>query len=235
MVAPARGETAAVEVDGRTIEVTNPAKVFFSARGDTKLDLVRYYIAVGAGALRGVLERPTVLKRFPNGAEGEFFYQKRVPEKRPEWLETVTVTFPSGRSAEELCPLDVAHIVWAVNLGCLDLNPWPVRRSDVDHPDELRVDLDPQPDVDFGRAAGGARGAGGPRRRGSRRLPEDLGLARHPRQRADPASLDLQRGAPGGGGARPRGGAEGAGHRHLGLVEGGARQPGLHRLQPERP
>jgi DNA ligase D-like protein (predicted polymerase) len=139
-----------VEVDGRTVKISNPDKVFFAARGETKLDLVHYYVAVGAGARRGVYERPTVLKRFPNGAEGDFFYQKRVPEKgRPDWLETVTVEFPSGRSAEELCPVDVAHIVWAVNLGCLDLNPWPVRRGDVDHPDELRVDLDPQPDVSF--------------------------------------------------------------------------------------
>jgi DNA ligase D len=140
---------ATVEVDGRTVTVSNPTKVFFSARGETKLDLVRYYMAVGAGALRGVYERPTVLKRYPNGAEGEFFYQKRVPPQRPPWLETCTVSFPSGRHAEELCPVDVAHIVWAVNLGCLDLNPWPVRRSDVDHPDELRVDLDPQPGVPF--------------------------------------------------------------------------------------
>ena len=138
-----------VEVDGRTLTVSNPSKVFFSARGETKLDLVEYYIAVGAGALVGVRERPTVLKRFPNGAEGEFFFQKRVPAKRPEWLETVTVSFPSGRDAEELCPVDVAHLVWAVNLGCLDLNPWPVRRSNVDHPDELRIDLDPQPGVAF--------------------------------------------------------------------------------------
>jgi DNA ligase D-like protein (predicted polymerase) len=90
-----------------------------------------------------------VLKRYPDGAEGPFFYQKRVPASRPPWLETMTVTFPSGRSAEELCPVDVAHILWAVNLGCLDLNPWPVRRGDPDHPDELRVDLDPQPDVPF--------------------------------------------------------------------------------------
>ena len=138
-----------VEVDGRTLTVSNPSKVFFSARGETKLDLVEYYIAVGAGALVGVRERPTVLKRFPNGAEGEFFFQKRVPAKRPEWLETVTVSFPSGRDAEELCPVDVAHLACALNLGCLDLNPWPVRRSDVDHPDELRIDLDPQPGVAF--------------------------------------------------------------------------------------
>jgi DNA ligase D-like protein (predicted polymerase) len=137
-----------LEVDGRTVRVTNPDKVFFSARGETKLDLVRYYVAVGEGALRGVYERPTVLKRYPDGAQGEFFYQKRVPEKgRPDWLETVVVSFPSGRHAEELCPVDVAHVAWAANLGCLDLNPWPVRRHDVDHPDELRVDLDPQPGV----------------------------------------------------------------------------------------
>ncbi|MEX2100569.1 MAG: non-homologous end-joining DNA ligase [Acidimicrobiia bacterium] len=138
-----------LEVAGRTVRVTNPDKVFFPTRGETKLDLVQYYLAVGDGALRGVFERPTVLKRFPDGALGEPFFQKRVPEKRPEWLETVTVTFPSGRSADELCPVDVAHLVWAVNLGCLDLNPWPVRRSDVDHPDELRVDLDPQPGIPF--------------------------------------------------------------------------------------
>jgi len=124
-----------IEVAGRTVRVSNPDKVFFAARGETKLDLVRYYLAVGEGALRGVRERPTVLKRYPNGASGEFFYQKRVPAPRPEWLETVTVQFPSGRSAEELC--------------CLDLNPWAVRRTDLDHPDELRVDLDPQPDVPF--------------------------------------------------------------------------------------
>ena len=138
-----------VEVDGRTVRISNPDKIFFSARGETKLDLVRYYLAVGPGALLGVRERPTVLKRYPDGAGGEFFYQKRVPTPLPEWLQTVTVTFPSGRSARELCPVDVAHLVYAANLGCLDLNPWAVRRPDVDHPDELRVDLDPQPGVEF--------------------------------------------------------------------------------------
>ncbi|MFN8035732.1 MAG: DNA polymerase domain-containing protein [Acidimicrobiia bacterium] len=129
--------------DGRTVRLSNPSKVFFPARGETKLDLAEYYLAVGAGALRGVYERPTVLKRYPDGALGDPFFQKRVPDKRPEWLETVRVTFPSGRFADELCPVDVAHLLWAVNLGCLDLNPWAVRRHDVDRPDELRVDLDP--------------------------------------------------------------------------------------------
>ena len=142
-------EETEIEVDGRAVRISNPSKVYFPARGETKLDLAEYYVAVGAGALIGVRERPTVLKRYPDGATGEPFFQKRVPEKRPEWLETVTVTFPSGRQADELCPVDVAHIVWAANLGCLDLNPWPVRRVDVDHPDELRVDLDPQPGVPF--------------------------------------------------------------------------------------
>lgn len=131
------------------VKVTNPDKVFFTARGETKLDLIHYYLAVGEGALRGVRLRPTVLKRFPNGAEGDFFFQKRVPDSRPPWIETVTVSFPSGRTATELCPVDVAHVIWAANLGCLDLNPWPVRRGDVDHPDELRIDLDPSPGVGF--------------------------------------------------------------------------------------
>lgn len=138
-----------IEVDGREVKLSNPDKVFFSARGETKLQLAEYYLAVGEGALRAVKMRPTVLKRFPDGAEGEMFFQKRVPKSRPDWLQTTVVAFPSGRTAEELCPADVAHVIWAVNLGCLDLNPWAVRRWDLDHPDELRVDLDPQPGVGF--------------------------------------------------------------------------------------
>lgn len=137
-----------LEVDGRTVRLSNPDKVYFPERGETKLDLARYYLSVGDGALRGVRSRPTVLKRYPDGATGDFFYQKRVPAKgRPEWLKTCKVTFPSGRTADELCPVDLAHIVWAVNLGCLDLNPWPVRSWDTERPDELRIDLDPQPGV----------------------------------------------------------------------------------------
>lgn len=145
----AKSPGAELEVAGRTVTISNPDKVYFPARGETKLDLARYYVAVGEGALRGVYRRPTVLKRFPEGALGDFFFQKRVPAARPDWLSTVTVAFPSGRTAEELCPTDAAHLVWAVNLGCLDLNPWPVRDDDLDHPDELRVDLDPQPGVPF--------------------------------------------------------------------------------------
>lgn len=145
----AAGPAAEIEVAGRTVRVSNPDKVFFPARGETKLDLVRYYLDVGEGALRGVYRRPTVLKRYPDGAGGEAFFQKRVPKGAPVWLDTVRVTFPSGRHADELCPTDLAHVVWAVNLGCLDLNPWAVRRDDVDRPDELRIDLDPQPGVPY--------------------------------------------------------------------------------------
>ena len=138
-----------IEICARVVTVSNPDKVFFSARQETKLDLVNYYVALGDCAVNGVRDRPTVLKRYPDGAEGEFFFQKRVPERRPSWLRTAKVRFPSGRYADELCPTDLAHVVWAVNLGAIGLDPWPVRQGDLDHPDELRVDLDPQPGVPF--------------------------------------------------------------------------------------
>ncbi len=131
----------------REVTITNPAKVFFPETGYTKLDIVNYYLAVGEGALRGVYRRPTVLKRFVNGAAAEPFFQKRVPEKRPEWIGSAHVTFPSGRSADLAVFDEIADLAWAANLGCLDLNPWPVREDDVDHPDELRVDLDPTPEA----------------------------------------------------------------------------------------
>ena len=138
-----------LEVGARLVKVTNPGKVFFSVRGETKLDLVRYYLSVGDGIVRALYERPTQLKRHPDGAEGEPIYQKRVPEKRPEWIETATVTFPSGRTADELCVTEVAHVAWAANLGTIDFHPWPSRRPDVEHPDELRIDIDPQPGTGF--------------------------------------------------------------------------------------
>ena len=132
----------------RTVKVTNPEKTYFSAlpagRG-RKLDLVEYYLSVADGIVRALRERPTVLKRHPGGAETEAIYQKRVPDNRPPWMETVTVQFPSGRSATELCPVDVAHVAWAANSGCLDFHPWPTRRAHVEQPDELRIDLDPMP------------------------------------------------------------------------------------------
>jgi DNA ligase D len=133
----------------RTVKVTNPDKVYFSARGETKLDLVNYYLSVADGIVRALYERPTVLKRHPDGAEGEAIYQKRAPEHRPPWIETARVEFPSGRDAYELCPVDVAHVAWAANLGTLDFHPWPSRRYDTEHPDELRIDLDPMPGATF--------------------------------------------------------------------------------------
>lgn len=140
---------AVIAVAGREVSVTNPGKVFFPEIGATKLDLVRYYLAVSEGALRGAGGRPMALKRFVNGAAGEAFFQKRAPESRPDWIETVELSFPSGRSAAEVVIRDAAQLTWIVNLGCIDLNPHPVRAEDLDHPDELRVDLDPIPGVSW--------------------------------------------------------------------------------------
>ena len=140
-------ERTVLEVAGREVGVTNPDKVFFPKTGYTKLDLAKYYVAVADGALRGIAARPIVLKRYVNGAEGEPFFQKRAPESRPEWVETVELAFPSGRTAREIVVRDAAQLLWIVNLGCIDLNPHPVRVDDLEHPDELRVDLDPTPGV----------------------------------------------------------------------------------------
>ncbi len=136
-----------LDLDGREVTITNPDKVFYPHTGHTKLDLVRYYLAVAPGALRGVEGRPMALKRYVNGIEGEAFYQKRAPENRPEWLETVELRYPSGRSAHEIVVRDPAALAWVVNLGCVDLHPHLVRATDLAHPDELRVDLDPIPGV----------------------------------------------------------------------------------------
>jgi bifunctional non-homologous end joining protein LigD len=140
-------EREVLRIGDREVVITNPGKVFFEAIGATKLDLVRYYLAVAPGALTGAGGRPMALKRFVNGAAGEAFFQKRAPDNRPEWLRTVTLSFPSGRTADEIVIDDAAGLAWIVNLGCLDLNPHPVRADDLDHPDELRVDLDPVPGV----------------------------------------------------------------------------------------
>jgi DNA ligase D-like protein (predicted polymerase) len=136
---------AVLEAAGRQVVITNPDKVFFPRAGHTKLDLVRYYLAVADGALRGIAGRPIVLKRYVDGAEGEPFFQKRAPAQRPAWIETVELRFPSGRTAREVVVRDAAQLLWIVNLGCIDLNPHPVRADDLEHPDELRVDLDPGP------------------------------------------------------------------------------------------
>ncbi|MGZ8527947.1 MAG: DNA polymerase domain-containing protein [Candidatus Limnocylindrales bacterium] len=136
-----------LRIGGRDVTITNPGKVYFPDAGHTKLDLVRYYLAVADGALRGVAGRPMALKRFVDGAAGDFFFQKRAPENRPEWVRVATLSFPSGRTADEIVVDDAAGLAWVVNLGCIDLNPHPVRADDLDRPDELRVDLDPVPGV----------------------------------------------------------------------------------------
>ena len=142
---PARKEL--LQIEGREVSISNPDKVFFPQPGYTKLDLVRYYLAVAEGALRGAGGRPMALKRYVHGAEGEFFFQKRAPESRPLWIEVVELKFPSGRTAREVVLRDAAQLAWIINLGCIDLHPHPVRAGDLDHPDELRVDLDPVPGV----------------------------------------------------------------------------------------
>jgi len=138
-----------MEIAGREVVITNPDKTFFPQAGYSKLDLVKYYAAVADGALRGIAGRPIVLKRYVNGAEGEPFFQKRAPERHPDWVETVELRFPSGRTAREIVVHDAAQLLWIVNLGCIDLNPHPVRADDLEHPDELRIDLDPGPGVSW--------------------------------------------------------------------------------------
>ena len=140
-------ETVTLEVGGLSVSVSNPGKIFFPEAGVTKLDLIRYYLSVADGAVRGVLDRPMAMKRWPNGATGEFFFQKRAPDKLPEFVRTVELSFPSGRTADEVVVSNAAALAWVINLGCIDLNPHPVRADDLDHPDELRVDLDPGPGV----------------------------------------------------------------------------------------
>jgi len=147
---PKEDATELVSIDGREVRVSNPGKLYFSKQTKlSKLDLVRYYLSVAAGALGGIRDRPIVLKRYVNGAEGEAFYQKRAPAQRPSWLRTITLAFPSGRTAEEIVVDDAAGLAWIVNLGCIELHPHPVRSEDLDRPDELRVDLDPGPGVSW--------------------------------------------------------------------------------------
>jgi DNA ligase D len=146
-----------IEAAGREVRISNPGKVFFPQPGFTKLDVVNYYLDCADAALLHLRERPTTMKRWVDGVSGDFFFQKRVPETAPPWIQTATVHFPSGRSARELVVSDAAHLAWGVNLGVIDWNPWPVRRRDLDRPDELRVDLDPTPGVSFDEVRAVAR------------------------------------------------------------------------------
>jgi DNA ligase D len=161
-----------LDVDGRAVRITSPDKVLFAARGETKLDLVGYALAVGEGLLRGLHDRPTTLHRFPHGPDGEGFFQKRVV-KAPAWIPTVHVAFPAGGSADELCPTHLSHLVWAMNLGCMEFHPWAVRRADLMRPDELRVDLDPAPGVPFDAVRSVARTV--------REVLSEVGMEGHPK------------------------------------------------------
>src|SRR3712207_4898879 len=139
-----------IEVAGHAVRLTSPDKVVFPRGGYTKRDVFAYYLAVGDGIMRALRDRPTTLQRFPDGIEGEMFFQKRIPTRGvPPWVRTAKIKFPSGRSADELCPADLAHVAWAAQMGTVVFHPWPVRGADVDAPDELRIDLDPQPGMDF--------------------------------------------------------------------------------------
>lgn len=148
-VTPAKTEAEILEIEGHEVRISSPGKIVFPQPGITKLDVVRYYLSVADGALRGAGGRPMVLKRFPKGIDAEPFFQKRVPENHPDFIDTATLHYARGTSAEEAVIRDAAGLAWVVNLGCLDLNPHPVRAEDLDHPDELRIDLDPMPGVDW--------------------------------------------------------------------------------------
>ncbi|HYR95177.1 MAG TPA: DNA primase small subunit domain-containing protein [Candidatus Binatus sp.] len=150
-------ERVVVDAAGREVAISNPSKMYFPEAGITKLDLVRYYLAVAEGALRGAGGRPNVLVRYADGIEGDFFYQKRAPASRPSWIEVVALRFPSGRVAEEVVPRDAAALAWMANMGCLELHPHPVRAEDLDHPDELRIDLDPMPGIEWSQLRDVAR------------------------------------------------------------------------------
>ncbi|MET7639944.1 non-homologous end-joining DNA ligase [Streptomyces sp. NPDC005438] len=145
-------EARELTVGGRAVRVSHPEKLYYPQRGFTKGDVADYYAAVGEGILRALRDRPTTMERYPEGAAGDSFFQKRAPKNIPAWIPTGRISFPSGRYADEMCPTEPAAVVWAANLGCLTFHPWPVRRGRVDHPDELRVDLDPQPGTDFSDA-----------------------------------------------------------------------------------
>ncbi|MEP6640988.1 MAG: non-homologous end-joining DNA ligase [Gaiellales bacterium] len=166
-------ETVAIEAAGRTVDVSSPGKVFFAERGETKLDLIRYYLAVEAAVMGTLGGRPVLMERYPNGAGGPSFFQKRVPANAPEWLQTTTVQTPNGTPSRALVVADVAHLAWAVNLACLGFHVWPYRADDPDHADELRIDLDPSPGVTFAMVQEAAEE--------TRRLLQEVGMTGAPK------------------------------------------------------
>ena len=227
--------SAEIAAAGRTLVLSNPAKTFFPERGETKLDLANYYLAIEQPLMRALGGRPVLMERYPDGAGGSSFFQKRVPKNAPDWLQTTTVQTPNGTPSQALVAADVAHIVWAVNLGCIGLHVWPYLAADPDHTDELRIDLDPSPGVDLAMVKEAATE--------TRALLDELGIEGHPKTtgrngihvyvRLRPRA-GLVRGARGGGGPGPRAGAPPSRPDHRRLVEGGAGRARVRRLQPER-
>ena len=217
------------------MRVTHPDKPYFTKQVKlSKLDIVRYYLSIAPGALAGIQDRPIVLKRFVNGAEGEAFYQKRAPTDRPEWMRTITLSFPSGRTAEEIVVDDAAGLAWIVNLGCLELHPHPVRSAELNHPDELRVDLDPGPGVgwaDVRKVALEVKAL--LEELGLQRLAENQRLARDAYPGADRAAVEFQRSAARGAGIIARCGTARTVARQFEMVEGRTAR-GVSGLQPER-
>ena len=246
-------EATTVNAGGRELRVSNPDRVIFPATersgAVTKLDIVNYYLAVDDGIMRALERRPTTLERWPKGVHPghrpldarEGRRRRLLPEARSRGALRTTcrrreIQFPSGRHADEICPTEVAVVGWAAQMGTITFHPWPVRREDVDHPDELRIDLDPQPGTDFAdavRVAAEARALLGRAR--LHRLPEDLGRTRRPHLRPDRAAVDVHRRPPRGDRVRPRARAAAPRPGDDQVVEGGARRAHLHRLQPERP
>src|SRR3954452_1990929 len=170
---PKSTESEVLSIDSVDVTVSNPSKVFFSERGETKRDLVEHYLRVGEPLMRAMGGRPVLMQRFPNGAEGPSFFQKRVPKDPPEWLQSTVVSTPNGTTSDALIAADPAHVVWAVNLGCIGFHVWPCTASDPDHADELRLDLDPQPGTDFTHIRAAAAVV--------RVLLDDLGVTGHPK------------------------------------------------------
>ncbi len=212
-----------LDIEGREVRVSSPDRIVFPQVGLTKLGIVQYFLAVADGALRGAAGRPMVLKRFVKGIDQEAFFQKRVPENHPDFIETATLHYARGTSAEEAVLRDAAGLAWIANLGCLDLNPHPVRAEDLDHPDELRIDLDPMPGVDWSQIVDVAFVARDVLDRcRSDRLAKDERLARNAHPRPHRARVGLRARAPRGRDARARSGEPRAGARDGALVEGGA-------------
>jgi DNA primase len=215
-------ESVVLTLAGHEVAITSPSKVFFADRKDTKMDLVKYYLAVEEPLMRTMRDRPVLMQRFPNGAGGSNFFQKRVPEQRPDWLTTTIVSTPNGTTSRALVVADLAHLLWAVNLGCLGFHSWPVRTADLEHPDELRIDLDPQPGTTFAmtqQAAHHVRPCSTSSGSSATSRPRQPGPARVP---TAAASVGSDRGPGGGGGRGPRVGAPPSRPHHRGVVEGGA-------------